>query len=335
VRADASNLEDRLTLALAHMKLGEVLATSGNRSEAMKHYDEAFHINDATKDSGTPDWPALREEAQLWADLGSAHAFLSDPAGALDCYGRALQTTERFPAAHPQTKAHDLAFDQERVAYYTALTGGDAAGAEATIGESIETYKVMAAKTPTADRRRDLAQAYETLAEVQQLAGESAEALASIRLSLPLTEALLAEDPKDEPTRIDRQQGLMEEIELLAANDRTEETRAETRSALEFMKPLAEQSDQFQHAEDYAQLLATTHFDELRDDKAALKYGRKAVMMTHGADPEVLHVLALAYERNGDKQLAIDADRKALKLLPAGPSVFRTTLDAEISRLSQ
>ena len=128
----------------------------------------------------------------------------------------------------------------------------------------------------------------------------------------------------------------MREIDLLVENHLTDEARAETKRALELMKPLAEQSVQFQHAEDYAQLLATTPFPELRDDAAALRFARKAVMMTRETDPDVLHALAQAYERNGDKRQAIEVDNKALAMLPAGsPSMFRARLEADIKRLSQ
>ena len=151
-----------------------------------------------------------------------------------------------------------------------------------------------------------------------------------------MTEALLSEDPKDEHKQIDFQQALMKEIDLLVENHLTEEAKAETKRALQFMKPLAEQSVLFQHAEDYAQLLATTPFPELRDDAAALRFARKAVTMTRETDPDVLHALALAYERNGDKPRAMEVDNQALALLPAGaPSVFRTRLEAEVKRLSQ
>jgi tetratricopeptide (TPR) repeat protein len=156
-----------------------------------------------------------------------------------------------------------------------------------------------------------------------------------MRRSLQMTEALLSEDPKDEANQIDRQQGLMREIGLLAANHLADESKAETKRALQIMKPLADQSAQFQHAEDYAQLLATTPFAELRDDAAALRYARKAVSMTHEADPDVLHALALAYERNGDTPHAIEVDKKALAMLPAGAqSVFRSTLEADLKRLA-
>ena len=50
----------------------------------------------------------------------------------------------------------------------------------------------------------------------------------------------------------------------------------------------------------------------------------------------MLHVLALAYERNGEKGHAVEADNKALAMLAAGaPSVFRSRLEAEVRRWSQ
>ena len=335
VRSDGSNLIDRANLVSAHVKLGEVLATSGNRSEAMKHYDEAAHIHAATMAMGTPDPKALQDAAYLWASMGNLRNLSSDPAGALECYRQGLRTAERLPASHPY-KANILAFMRQYVASSTVLAGGDATGAEEMILESIATYQRRVDTNPTPRLRRALAQAYKTLAEVQQHNGRSEEALASMRTSLQMTDSLLLDDPKDEQKQLDRQQGSMKEIELLLENHRLEEARAETKRALAIMKPLADGSTQFQHAEDYAQLLATTPFAELRDDTAALRYARKAVSMTHESDPDVLHALALAYERNGDTRHAMEADNKALALLPAGaPSVFRSMLEADVKRLSQ
>jgi tetratricopeptide (TPR) repeat protein len=335
VQNNGSNLEDRRNLVHVHMKLGEILGTTGNRSEAKKHYDEAAHIHEATMAMGTPDPSALIDAVRLWDRMGSLRNLSSDPAGALECYRRGLQTVERLPASHPN-KANLLAFMRENLASSTVLAGGDASGAEKMILESIATYQRRVDTNPKPTARRTLAQAYKTLAEVQQHNSKSAEALASMRRSLEMTEVLSAEDPKDERTQLDRQQGLMKMIELLLENHLTDEARADTKRALEIMKPLADQSTQFQHAEDYAQLLSTTPFAEFRNDAAALQYARKAVAMTHEADPDVLHALALAYERNGDKRLAMEADNKALAMLPAGaPSVFRSTLEADVSRLSK
>jgi serine/threonine protein kinase len=335
VKADPSNIADRGKLVESHRKLAEVLATSGNRPEAIKHYYEATHIQEATLAVGAPDPAALREAANLWDGMGSLRLLSSDPAGALECYRRGLKTVERLPASYAN-KVNLLAYMRESVASATVLAGGDTSGAEEMILGSIATYQHRVEVNPIPRARRLLAQAYEVLAEVQQHNGKSGEALANMRRSLQLTEILFAEDAKDEQNQLDRQQGLMREIELLAANHLTEEARKETKRALEIMKPLAEQSAQFQHAEDYAQLLATTPFAELRDDTASLKYARKAVAMTHEADPDVLHALALAYERNGDTGRALETDNKALALLPpSAPSVFRSTLEADVRRLSK
>jgi tetratricopeptide (TPR) repeat protein len=335
VRSNPSNLEDRGNLVLAHRKLGEILAVSGNRSEAAQHFEEAAHVLEATMAMGTPDPKVLQDAANLWASSGSLRNLSSDPAGALECYRHGLQVTERLPADYAN-KATLLAFMRERVANSMVLAGGDATSAEQMILESIATFQKRVDTNPIPRARRILAVAYRTLAEVQQHNGKDAAALTSMRRSLQITEVLTAEDPKDEQEQIARQQGLMKEIELLAANHAMDEARAETKRALGIMKPLADGSALFQHAEDYAQLLATTPFDELRNDAAALQYARKAVAMTREADPDVLHVLALAYERNGDKRLAMEADQKALAMLPAGaPSVFRAALEADVSRLSK
>jgi eukaryotic-like serine/threonine-protein kinase len=332
VHSNPANLEDRENLVSAHVKLGQVLATSGNRPEARKHYDEAAHLQAATMALGTPDPKALQDAADLWASMGSLRNLSSDPAGALECYRQGMQTAERLPATYAN-KANILAFMRERAASATVSAGGDAAAAEEMILAAIATVQRRVDANPIPRARRLLALAYQTLADVQQYAGRSADALQSIRRSLQMTEALTLEDPKDEQKQIARQQALMREIELLSENHLTEEARSETKRALAIMKPLAEQSVLFQHAEDYAQLLSTTPFTELHDDAAALQFARKAVAMTRETDPDILHALALAYERNGDTRHALEADNKALAMLP--PSVFRTRLERDVKRLSQ
>jgi eukaryotic-like serine/threonine-protein kinase len=332
VRADPSNLEDRGTLVIAHRSLAEVLSTSGNRAEAIRHYEEAIRIQEAALAMGPPDENTLREAANLWDGMGALRLLSSDPANAIDCYRHGLQIVERLPATYGN-KVNLVAYMREYLASATVLAGGDGSGAEDMILQSIATYQHRVDANPIPRARRLLAQAYAVLADVQQHNGKSAEALRSMHRSLQMTETLLAEDPKDDQKQLDRQQGLMKEIDLLIANGRTTEARAETKSALGIMKPLAVESARFQRVQDYAHLLATTPFDELRDDEAALHFARKAVQMTHESDPDVLHTLALAYQRSGDLARALETEKEALALLPAGaPSLFRTKLDEEIRR---
>ena len=180
VRSNPSNLDDRGNLFLAHRKLGEVLATSGNRAEAMKHYDEAARVHAATLALGPADPKALQDAVNLWIAYGSLRLLSSDPGGAAECYRQGLQAAERLPASHPN-KANALAFLRESVASSTVLAGGDATGAEDMIRESIATYQHRVDVNPVPKARTLLARAYETLAEVQQYSGKNAEGLASIR----------------------------------------------------------------------------------------------------------------------------------------------------------
>jgi hypothetical protein len=155
-----------------------------------------------------------------------------------------------------------------------------------------------------------------------------------------MTEQLLREDPKSAQNLIDRQQAQMMEIDLLTANKQMRESEAATRYALTAMKVLADQPGApYHHSADYAELLSTTPFAKQRTDAAALQYALKAVAMTRETDPEAWHVLALAYIRNGDAAHAVEADQKALSLLPArvpgsrAPE-FRVMLEREVASLS-
>lgn len=163
MRGNPSNLEDRGNLVQAHLSLGEILATSGNRPEAIKHYDEATHIQEASMAMGTPDPAALRKAANLWASMGSLRLLSSDPGGALECYRRGLQTVERLPASYAN-KATLLAYMRENVASTTVSAGRDATGAEEMILESIATYQHRVDANPIPRARRLLAQAYEVRA---------------------------------------------------------------------------------------------------------------------------------------------------------------------------
>ena len=332
VRTEPSNPNDKSQLVTALQSLGETLAASGNRPEAMHYYDEVQRILEAERDAATPTDAARYETANLWLDMGSTRLQLSDPAGALDSFRHALQAAERLSQTYPN-RANIIALLREQAAIAAARTGNPT-GAEESLRESIAIYQ---GRKPSPKARRTLAKAYKNLAEVQQLNGHSKDALASIRQSLRGSEELLASDSKNTQYRIDLQQALMMAIDLLNANGLTAEARAQTVRALAMTEAFANEAGApYQPAADYAELLATTAFRELRNPPAALRYARKAAAMTRETDPDVMHVLALAYEADGDRQRAFQAADKALALLPAGrPSLFQRKLQSEVDRLSK
>jgi non-specific serine/threonine protein kinase/serine/threonine-protein kinase len=333
--ADPENLG---YLFRAHLMLGQVLTTTGNRAEAQAHIDQALRVNESMLAARPSDLALLKDRFSLWFDIGSARSLAFDPEGALESYHHALETAQAFPDSY-SSKPVAIASARELAAYWSALTG-DPAGAEEVIRQSIAVYQRAIAANPKSRLPRTLAKALKNLADVQKRAGRLPEALAAIRQSLGVTRALLAEDPRNARNQIDLQQALLMEIDILSARGLSAEAKQQTKLALEAMKPQAEAPNSpYQHAMDYAELLATTPFADLRDDAAGLRYASQALAMTHEMDPGAWRVLALAYQRNGQTHLAAEADRKALSLLPAVPPGHRapellTTLQNDLRRLS-
>ncbi len=334
-----ANFENQHSLFRAHLKLGEVLASTGSRAEALDHYGQALRANDLMLAARPADRALAIDRFLLWDEIGSARSLGFDPEGAVEAFRHALETARAFPDSYAR-KTNAITHEQELVAYWSALNG-DPSGASRVIRESIAYYQSDIAASPKPARRRNLAKALKNLAEVEKRDGRLPDALAAIHQSLGVTRALLAEDSRNKEYQLDLQQALMMEIDVLLAGGLSREARQQTRLALETMRPLAEAPDApFQHAEDYAELLSTTPFADLRDDGAALRYARLALSMTHEMDAGVWRVLALACERNGQIREALEADRKALSLLPPAPSgrqrpEFFRTLESDVSRLSK
>ncbi len=226
-----------------------------------------------------------------------------------------------------------IALARQMVALFRARTG-DTNGTQDTIRECIRIYEASPKAKSSAGELRNIAKAYKNLAEVQKLTGKQPEAVESARKSLVITEGLLSKDPRSQQNQIDFHQALMFLVDNLANSGKIQEARAETIRALQFLKPLVEQSDaSVDQIQAYAELLVTTPFTDLQDNAAALSYARKAVAMMHENDPTALDVLARAYARNSDFKNAHEIEQKALGLLPpANPSQgvpeLRKTLEA-------
>jgi tetratricopeptide (TPR) repeat protein len=84
----------------------------------------------------------------------------------------------------------------------------------------------------------------------------------------------------------------------------------------------------------YCRILISTPFSELRNGSAAVAYAQKAVELTKSSDPAALDLLARSYELAGNVSAAIDAERKAIALLPAGAqSGLRRQLEENLAKL--
>jgi eukaryotic-like serine/threonine-protein kinase len=299
----------RHNVVQAHLKLGQVLAATGNRAESLRQFDSALSVLPAN----TTDLDLLLDRFSIWSYIANVRSLNGDAAGAVAAYHRMQESAARLPDTYAN-KQIALTMSKEEAAYWGELAGQPAGGV-AAIGSAIEEYKQEIAARSTTSRRRNLGKAYKNLAQLEQRAGKLDDAIAAIRQSIEVARSLLADDPKSSQYRIDLEQATMLEIAILQAKGGNSEAHDETRRTLQMLQPFAVDPDApYQYAADYAELLATTPFPDLRDDPAAVRLARKALAQTHDLDPDVWHVLSLAYARTGDQAQSQEAIRRAAAL---------------------
>jgi tetratricopeptide (TPR) repeat protein len=331
VRIQPRDPEARRDVAAAHVKLGDVLGPNGKKKEALDKYAQARKVYEDLLAQQPANPMYLRNLTLVWDKIGGTHDQMWDAAGALESYRRCTEIAKAWFAVDANRARERLAFAQERVAYFAALSG-ETAGGEESIQEALRTYQ--SSSDPS---ERNIAQVYATMAEIQKRSGKIPAALESARKSLRITENLLANDPENSQYQTDLPQSLVPYIDLLIRSGKKAEAHQQTARALTFLKPRVEAPNaSLQNVENYALLLATTEFSDLRDDKAALRWARKAVIDTDQSDPEAMDYLAQAFARNSDFTNAVAVGGKALALLPAadpvrGPSDLRKTIEGHLA----
>jgi tetratricopeptide (TPR) repeat protein len=82
----------------------------------------------------------------------------------------------------------------------------------------------------------------------------------------------------------------------------------------------------------YAWELLTCLVHDLRDPVTALEFATKAVAASNEQNLSILDTLSLAQHMTGDSNAAIETQRKAIALLPPGPSIDRTDLESSLAK---
>jgi tetratricopeptide (TPR) repeat protein len=291
-------------LLRSHEKLGD---TAGTTAGAIAHYRKALELA-----GGDPIavFGILSKMAHMQED--------TDVAAALESYRGCEAAARDWMARNPSdSKARRaLALAKEMAGWY-GLLAGEPTDAERLVREAIAIYEETAGSKPAAGARRNIAIAYETLAEIQKRTGKPKEALENCRRSLAASETLHAEDPGNVLYGIDVAQEKVLLIDLLLTGGDRSAARAETARAVAYLKPLAQADPPNRYyLVDYVTILAGTPFPEFASADQTLAYARKAVDLMHGADPETLDLLAQACRRARKLEDAIAAEQKAIALLP-------------------
>ncbi len=122
-------------------------------------------------------------------------------------------------------------------------------------------------------------------------------------------------------------------VRALTAQGKLDEARPYFAEWIRHTRRAAEQPDaNVNRLNEHAMLLLTCEPEDLCDPKAALTVAKRAVEMSGGQNALILDTLALAYFMTGDTAKAVEAQEKAVALLPPEESPRRTELEANLAK---
>jgi serine/threonine protein kinase len=333
--------EARRDVGRAKMQLGDLMAFGGDRSEALKHYNAALADFEAlaAADSGN----LYRLEDVMWAvrQIGFVQFEVGDLSAATASYRRYLQIAEslqRIQTANGKTASEAtrraVAAGYDHLGEILAKSGARDQGI-ASIRKSLAVYQeLFDANRENPAARRSVVTAEEVLGDALLAVGRMSEAIDIYHRALDLLDVQLKEDPRNVQAQRDTTVALGRIADALIGARRENLARPVTERALKILAPLVsvEQPSEMD-LQQYAWILVTTPFADLRNAPAALRCAEKAVSITNGSDPAMLDLLARAQAANNDHVAAIETEEKALALLPAGiQSDLRGEMQSNLAR---
>ncbi|HYW44416.1 MAG TPA: protein kinase [Bryobacteraceae bacterium] len=313
-RRDPRDPKTRSDLLECHERLADILEQGADHAGAIEHYRKALDFADAD-----PVGALI-----IWSKLPNVQDDAGDPAAALEssrqCERAALEWLNRHP--DDQAAGRLLAFARERIAWFAVLAGESTAGAEEPkFREAIDVYEksLRARQSPT--RRHNVANAHLALAEILKRENKIAEALENCRTSLSIWKSLLAADPHNEQYLGTSAYATVLLIELMQADGKPSDARLEAAHAVAELEPEA-------HAKTplapllsaYLSIVLNPQLAEFYKGEDTISLARRAVEMSHGSEPQCLHLLAQAYDRGGNPAEALATVKKAIAMLPAVPA---------------
>jgi eukaryotic-like serine/threonine-protein kinase len=341
--AHPRDFEARRDVARAEAQWGDLLAFGGDRNEALKRYRDALAHFEALAASDPHN--LLRQEDVMGAvrQIGFVQFATGDLGSALASYRRYLQIAEGVQnietAGGKQTSEETrraVAAGYDHVGEILGKSGAREEGL-ATLRKSLAIYQqIFDANRGNPAARRSLIAVEQVLGDALLAAGQSSEAIGAYHHALDLLEVQWKEDPQNMQSQRDMTVGLGRMADALTSAGRETAARPITERALAMLKPLVrvEQASEMD-MQQYAWLLLTTPFVELRDPAEALLYARKAVAITNGSDPALLETLARAQAASNDYAGAMETERKALALVGAGQSDLRTEIESNLARFER
>ncbi len=340
-RGRPSDPEARRDAARAEVHLGDLAAFGGDRSEALRRYGAGLAGFEALAAENPRDLRCEEDVMSTVRQIGFVQFETGDVAGAAASFRRDLQIAEGLQAieaaggkpAREDTR-RQVAAGYDHLGEALAKSGSREEGI-ADIQKSLAIYRELFDADPENPAAlRSVITAEEVLGDALLAAGRSSDAIAMYHSALERLDAQGARDPQNVQTQRDTTVALGRISDALIAAGREQAARPVTERALKILAPLIEVPQPSEmDLQQYAWILVTTPFEDLRDAAAAMRAARKAVAITNESDPAMLDLLARAQAVNHDYPAAVETEQKALALLPRGSqSDVRSEMESNLAR---
>ncbi len=183
----------------ALIELGDALAATGDRSEAITVYEESLDIFRRIAAADPGDLWKARDVAVTLERIGDLRMGYGDRAGALQAYEQSLGTARRSAAADAGNLVwtHDVWLGLDNIGD-VRLAMGDSAGALQAYDESLDVARRLAAREPDGTAwTSEVAISLQKTGDARRQLGDSTGALQAYHESLRFARELTAADPRN------------------------------------------------------------------------------------------------------------------------------------------
>jgi eukaryotic-like serine/threonine-protein kinase len=342
--ADPGNQKLGAELANCYQALGDLqghsgLENLGDPAAALASYRKALAIYQAQASGQQNVKDARRGLAVIQMRIGDLEMSRGDEKEGVGEYRDALGILEELAASDPA----NADFSRVLALGYQKVGGAEE---ETNPGEALKNYakaasineRLMKADPNNAQAGMSLAITLRYTGDLQAKRGERANALANYERVLQILERLAAAEPRNILIQGRYAEMLVFTSDLVARSGRLDEARHMTTRSLAITRELAGRDEATpDNLYQYAETFLTCTPADLREPATALRYAKRAVEKSGGAQSDILDLLAEAYFQNGDLTHAIEIEEKALGLLPPAngqepPSSRRHKMELRLAR---
>jgi serine/threonine protein kinase/tetratricopeptide (TPR) repeat protein len=314
----------RIQLADCYQSLGDLqghgeLQNLGDRVGALESYRKAVAIFDALAAEDGADQTAHRGAAILRTRIGDMQQAEGDLDGAEKNYRGALHRAQSLAATDPKNDRSQriLALSHRKLADLENQRGNFKQALQDAL-RALEINQALAKSDPNnAQAGNNYILSLTTVGELLNKSGDLDGSLAKYQQALRILEKLSAAAPADLFLRGQLSQTLITMGAVLADQGEIADARSVTSRGLVIALDLANRAaatpDELSQC---ALALLTCSPADLRDQATALQKAKQAVEKSGERDPKSLDIMAQAYFQAGDSARAIEAEKKAMSLLP-------------------